>query len=108
MLTNNRIWKQRLVDIGIISKKEALSWGFSGVLLRSTGICWDLRKTQPYEIYNQLEFKIPLGKNGDCYDVRNRKGYYKMLRIWKKEQVIFSKNKNLKLFYYLKQETHTQ
>ena len=68
MLTNNRIWKQRLVDIGIISAKDALNLGFSGVMLRGSGIMWDLRKTQPYEIYNQLEFDIPIGTNGDCYD----------------------------------------
>ena len=68
MLTNNRIWKQRLVDIGIISAKNALNFGFSGVMLRGSGISWDLRKTQPYEIYNQLEFDIPVGTNGDCYD----------------------------------------
>lgn len=68
MLTNNRIWKQRLVDIGVISAKEALNFGFSGVMLRGSGISWDLRKTQPYEIYNQLEFEIPVGTNGDCYD----------------------------------------
>ena len=68
MLTNNRIWKQRLVDIGIVSSKEALNLGFSGVMLRGSGVSWDLRKTQPYEIYNQLEFEIPVGTNGDCYD----------------------------------------
>ena len=68
MLTNNRIWKQRLVDIGIISAKDALNLGFSGVMLRGSGISWDLRKTQHYEIYNQLEFDIPVGTNGDCYD----------------------------------------
>lgn len=68
MLTNNRIWKQRLVDIGVISAKDALNLGFSGVMLRGSGISWDLRKTQPYEIYNQLEFDIPVGTNGDCYD----------------------------------------
>lgn len=68
MLTNNRIWKQRLVDIGIVSAKDALNFGFSGVMLRGSGISWDLRKTQPYEIYNQLDFEIPIGTNGDCYD----------------------------------------
>ncbi|KAL7690313.1 putative NADH-quinone oxidoreductase, subunit D [NiFe]-hydrogenase, large subunit [Plasmopara halstedii] len=55
MLTNNRIWKQRLVDIGIVSAKDALNLGFSGVMLRGSGISWDLRKTQPYEIYNHLK-----------------------------------------------------
>ena len=68
MLTNNRIWKQRLVDIGIVSAKDALNLGFSGVMLRGSGIAWDLRKTQPYEIYDQLDFEIPIGTNGDCYD----------------------------------------
>lgn len=68
MLTNNRIWKQRLVDIGIVSSKDALNLGFSGVMLRGSGISWDLRKTQPYEVYDQLEFDIPVGTNGDCYD----------------------------------------
>jgi NADH dehydrogenase (ubiquinone) Fe-S protein 2 len=68
MLTNNRIWKQRLVDIGIIKAKDALDLGFSGVMLRGSGISWDLRKTQPYEIYDKLDFTIPIGTNGDCYD----------------------------------------
>jgi len=68
MLTNNRIWKQRLVDIGKVNYQEALNWGFSGVMLRGSGISWDLRKTQPYEIYDMLNFEIPVGKNGDCYD----------------------------------------
>ena len=68
LLTANRIWKQRLVDIGVVSAQTALTWGFSGVLLRGSGISWDLRKNQPYEIYNHLHFNIPIGKNGDCYD----------------------------------------
>ena len=68
MLTNNRIWKQRLVNIGIVSAKDALNWGFSGVMLRGSGILWDLRKTQPYEIYDKLDFDIPIGTNGDCFD----------------------------------------
>ena len=68
MLTNNRIWKQRLVDIGIISATEAIELGFSGVMLRGSGISWDLRKNAPYEIYNQLNFEVPVGSNGDCYD----------------------------------------
>ena len=68
ILTNNRIWKQRLVDIGVVNCKEALDWGFTGVMLRGSGISWDLRKTQPYEIYNKLNFDIPIGTNGDCYD----------------------------------------
>jgi NADH dehydrogenase (ubiquinone) Fe-S protein 2 len=68
LLTRNRIWRQRLLNIGIVSTKSALSFGFSGVLLRSTGIKWDLRKNVPYEIYSRLNFKIPYSLNGDCYD----------------------------------------
>lgn len=68
MLTENNIWKQRLVDIGIVSTQEALDWGFSGVMLRGSGISWDLRKSQPYEIYQNLKFKVPTGLHGDCYD----------------------------------------
>ena len=68
MLTTNRIWKQRLVDIGVISAKDAQDWGFSGVMLRSTGVMWDIRKDEPYEIYSDLNFEIPVGRNGDCYD----------------------------------------
>ena len=68
MLTENRIWKQRLVDIGIVSANDACNWGFSGVMLRGSGINWDLRKSQPYEIYDNLKFEIPVGSNGDCYD----------------------------------------
>jgi NADH dehydrogenase (ubiquinone) Fe-S protein 2 len=68
LLTNNRIWKERLVDIGVVTSKNAIDWGFSGVMLRGSGISWDLRKTQPYEIYSNLEFLIPVGTRGDCYD----------------------------------------
>jgi NADH dehydrogenase (ubiquinone) Fe-S protein 2 len=68
ILSGNRIWKQRLVDVGIVSATEALDWSFRGVILRGSGIPWDLRKTQPYEIYEELEFDIPVGTNGDCYD----------------------------------------
>ena len=68
LLTDNRIFKQRNVDIGIVSKEDALDYSFSGVMLRGSGVAWDLRKSQPYECYDQLEFKIPVGKNGDCYD----------------------------------------
>ena len=68
MLTENRIWKQRLVDIGVVSSSDACDWGFSGVMLRGSGIDWDLRKSQPYEIYNELSFQVPVGLNGDCYD----------------------------------------
>ena len=68
LLTDNRIFKQRNVDIGIVTKQDALDHSFSGVMLRGSGVAWDLRKSQPYEIYKDLEFKIPVGKNGDCYD----------------------------------------
>ncbi|WP_353288038.1 NADH-quinone oxidoreductase subunit D [Wolbachia endosymbiont (group B) of Gerris lacustris] len=68
LLTENRIWKQRTVGISEISIKQALDWGFSGPMLRAAGLVWDLRKSQPYEIYDQLDFDIPIGQNGDCYD----------------------------------------
>ena len=68
LLTDNRIFKQRNVDIGIISEKDILDFGFSGVMVRGSGLSWDLRKSQPYECYNDFEFKIPVGKSGDCYD----------------------------------------
>jgi len=68
MLTENRIWKQRLINIGVVSAIDAYDWGFSGVMLRGSGINWDLRKSQPYEIYKEMNFSIPVGKNGDCYD----------------------------------------
>ena len=68
LLTDNRIFKQRNVDIGVVSKEDALEYSFSGVMIRGSGIPWDLRKSQPYECYDQLDFKIPIGKNGDCYD----------------------------------------
>jgi NADH dehydrogenase (ubiquinone) Fe-S protein 2 len=68
MLTENRIWKQRLVDIGTVSLNDAFNYGFSGVMLRGSGLEWDLRKAQPYEIYNKLDFDIVSGINGDCYD----------------------------------------
>jgi len=68
LLTHNRIFKQRNVDIGVIGIEEAWAWGFSGVMVRGSGAAWDLRKSQPYECYDQMEFDIPIGKNGDCYD----------------------------------------
>ena len=68
LLTDNRIFKQRNVDIGVVSREDALEYSFSGVMIRGSGIPWDLRKSQPYECYDQLDFKIPIGKNGDCYD----------------------------------------
>lgn len=68
LLTENRIFKQRSVDIGVVSKEEALEWGFSGVMLRGSGFPWDLRKSQPYDSYEDFDFEIPVGKYGDCYD----------------------------------------
>jgi len=68
LLTGNRIFKQRNVDIGVISLDEAWKWGFSGVMVRGSGAAWDLRKAQPYECYAEMDFDIPVGKNGDCYD----------------------------------------
>jgi NADH dehydrogenase (ubiquinone) Fe-S protein 2 len=68
MLTNSRIWKERLIDIGVVSSKKAVNWGFSGVMLRGSGLTWDLRKNQPYEVYSEIDFSIPVGNNGDCYD----------------------------------------
>ena len=68
LLTDNRIWKQRTVGIGVVSPERALALGFSGPMLRGSGFEWDLRKTQPYEVYDKLDFDIPVGVNGDCYD----------------------------------------
>jgi len=68
LLTDNRIWKQRTVNIGVVSQERALQMGFSGPMIRGSGIAWDLRKKQPYEVYDKMEFDIPVGKNGDCYD----------------------------------------
>jgi NADH-quinone oxidoreductase subunit D len=68
LLTENRIWKQRTVDVGVITRKDAEAWGLTGPMLRGSGVAWDLRKSQPYEVYDQLDFDIPVGKHGDCYD----------------------------------------
>ena len=68
LLTENRIFKQRNVDIGVVNLEDAFAWGFSGVMVRGSGAAWDLRKSQPYECYSELAFDIPIGKNGDCYD----------------------------------------
>ncbi|MEA4837819.1 MAG: NADH-quinone oxidoreductase subunit D [Rhodospirillaceae bacterium] len=68
LLNDNRIFKQRTVDIGRMTADEALAWGYSGPMLRASGVAWDLRKTQPYAVYDQMEFDIPVGRNGDCYD----------------------------------------
>ncbi|MCK8484822.1 NADH-quinone oxidoreductase subunit D [Aliiroseovarius sp. S2029] len=68
LLTENRIFKQRNADIGIVTEEDILNWGFSGVMVRGSGLAWDLRRAQPYECYDEFEFQIPVGKNGDCYD----------------------------------------
>lgn len=68
LLTDNRIFKQRTVDIGVVKPEDALDWGFSGPMLRASGIPWDLRKAQPYEVYDRMDFLVPVGKNGDCWD----------------------------------------
>jgi NADH dehydrogenase (ubiquinone) Fe-S protein 2 len=82
MLTENRIWKQRLVDIGVVSLDQAQNWGFSGVMLRGSGLEWDLRKSQPYEVYDELDFDILAGANGDCYDRY-------LIRIFEMKQSIY-------------------
>merc|ERR1719410_1255518 len=68
LVTGNRLWRQRTIDIGVLSAEDAINWGCSGVMLRSTGIKWDLRKAQPYDAYDLVDFDVPVGSNGDCYD----------------------------------------
>lgn len=68
LLADNRIFKQRNVDIGVATRDEAIAWGFSGPMLRASGVAWDLRKAQPYDVYDRMQFDVPIGKNGDCYD----------------------------------------
>ncbi len=68
LLTENRIFKQRNCDIGVVTEQDILDWGYSGVMVRGSGLAWDLRRAQPYECYDEFDFKIPVGKNGDCYD----------------------------------------
>jgi NADH-quinone oxidoreductase subunit D len=68
LLTENRIFKQRNVDVGVVTAEDAMDWGFSGVMLRGSSVAWDLRKSQPYDGYENVDFDIPIGKNGDCYD----------------------------------------
>jgi NADH dehydrogenase (ubiquinone) Fe-S protein 2 len=68
LLTNNRIWKQRVVDVGVVTLKDALNFGFTGVMIRGSGLAWDLRKVSPCEVYSELDFDIPVGNFGDCYD----------------------------------------
>ncbi|MBT5047516.1 MAG: NADH-quinone oxidoreductase subunit D [Rhodospirillaceae bacterium] len=68
LLTENRIFKQRTVDIGVASSEQAMDWGFSGPMLRASGVAWDIRKAEPYDVYDRMDFDIPVGRNGDCYD----------------------------------------
>jgi len=68
LLTENRIFRQRTVDIGVATAEQAMDWGFSGPMLRASGVPWDLRKAQPYDVYDRMDFDIPVGKNGDCFD----------------------------------------
>ncbi|MET0154590.1 MAG: NADH-quinone oxidoreductase subunit D [Rickettsiales bacterium] len=68
LLTENRIFKQRMVDVGVVTREQALDWAFTGPMLRGSGVPWDLRKSRPYEIYAELDFDVPIGKHGDCYD----------------------------------------
>ena len=68
LLTVNRIWKQRLVDVGVVTAAQAMDWSFSGVMVRGSGVEWDLRKTQPYDVYDKMDFAVPVGSRGDCYD----------------------------------------
>jgi NADH-quinone oxidoreductase subunit D len=68
LLTENRIFKQRNVDIAVVTEQDILDWGLSGVMVRGSGLAWDLRRAQPYECYDEFDFQIPVGKNGDCYD----------------------------------------
>lgn len=68
LLSDNRIFKQRMVEIGVVTKEQALDWGFTGPMIRGSGVAWDLRKSQPYEVYGEMDFDIPVGKHGDSYD----------------------------------------
>jgi NADH-quinone oxidoreductase subunit D len=81
LLTANRIWKQRTVDIGVIDAETALAWGFSGPPLRASGVPWDLRRAQPYEMYDRVAFKVPVGRNGDCYDRY-------LMRVWEMRECV--------------------
>jgi len=68
LVADNRIFKQRNVDIGVVSRDDAIAWGFSGPMIRASGIPWDIRRSQPYEVYDRMDFEIPVGTRGDCYD----------------------------------------
>ena len=85
LVLDNRIFKQRNVDIAVVSKDDAVAWGFSGPMIRAAGIPWDLRKSQPYDVYDRLEFDIPVGTNSDCYDrfVVRVKEVYESAKIMK-------------------------
>lgn len=93
LLTENRIWKQRNVDIGVVDKQAALDWGFTGPMIRGSGIAWDLRKTQPYDVYDKMDFDIPIGATGDSYDrylvrveeMRQSNRIIKQCVVWLKE-----------------------
>lgn len=93
LLTENRIWKQRTVGIGVVSPERALALGFTGPMLRGSGVEWDLRKKQPYEVYDRIKFKVPVGKNGDCYDrylvrleeMRQSNGIIQQCSAWLRE-----------------------
>lgn len=95
LLTNNRIWKQRLVNVGVVNYKQALEYGFSGVMLRSCGFIWDLRKNMSYDEYNNVDFNIPITLNGDCYDRY-------LIRIFEMREsckIIYNMLKKLKITY---------
>jgi NADH-quinone oxidoreductase subunit D len=81
LLTNNRIWRQRTVDVGRFTAEQALAWGFSGPCLRASGVPWDLRRAQPYDMYDQVEFQIPVGRNGDCFDRY-------LVRVWEMRESV--------------------
>lgn len=93
ILSTNRIFKQRLINIGVLSQKDCLNYGLSGVMIRSTGIIWDLRKNNPYELYNKLDFNIPIGKNGDCYDRYN----IRLIEMRESLKIIYQLLNNLQL-----------
>jgi len=92
MLSNNRIWKQRLIDVGVVKKSEALNWGFSGVMLRGSGFLWDLRLIENYDCYNLLNFSVPVGFFGDCYDRY-------LIRIEEMRESLFIMNQCLNLLH---------
>ena len=91
LLTNNRILRQRSVDIGVISKQEAIDWGCSGPVLRSAGVAWDLRRSQPYDAYDKVDFEVPVGKKGDCFD----RYWVRMLEVTQSVRIIRQALKDL-------------